>query len=140
MNWVAVGRYILARTREPSIVHRGFAAVTGCIAALSLSGPSRWVAIIVSTSSLLGVLMPDAVQSGYNDASQNVGETTGTKYEQAPADVVTQTTAVHQSGPTPERDHPAPDLVRRQPVPAERRVEENPYPDQFESGGGWGDK
>lgn len=139
MNWVAVGRYILARTSEPSIVHRGFAAVTGCIAALSLSGPSKWVAIIVSASSLIGILMPDAVHSGYNDASQNVGETAKPKYEQTTADVVTQTTTVHQSGPAHECVHPTPDFVR-QPVPAEHRIEENPYPDKFESSGGWGDK
>jgi len=71
MNWVSVGRYVVARTREPSTAHRAVAAVGGLWAALSLSGPEKWVAIVVSASALLGILLPDT-ESGFGDRESNV--------------------------------------------------------------------
>ena len=71
MNWISIAQYILARTKEPSIVHRGVQAVGGLIAAWALTGPERWIGVILSVSALLGILMPDAAtqNSGWNDAS-----------------------------------------------------------------------
>ena len=72
MNWLMILRYIVARTREPSIVHRGVAAAGGLVASFSLSGPEKWVALIVSGSALIGILLPDSVpapSTGFNDAS-----------------------------------------------------------------------
>lgn len=65
MNWRSVAQYLLARTREPSIVHRGVQAVGGIIAAWALAGPERWIGLILSASALVGILMPDAVETAH---------------------------------------------------------------------------
>ena len=65
MNWLAVAQYLLARTREPTIVHRAVQAVGGLIAAWALTGPERWIGLILSTSALIGILMPDAVETAH---------------------------------------------------------------------------
>lgn len=133
MNWLAVGRYILARTREPSTVHRAVAAIGGLMASFSLSGPEKWVAMVVSASALIGILMPDTERptAGFGDRESSE--------PLPPIELVAKPTLVRDVDcsvqPVPDSD-----LVRRQPMPAEHRVEENPYPDKFESGGGWGDK
>lgn len=60
MNWLSIVRYIVSRTREPSTVHRAVAAIGGLAAAFSLSGPEKWVALIVGGSALIGILLPDS--------------------------------------------------------------------------------
>lgn len=120
MKWVPIIRYIIARTKEPSIVHRGVAAIGSFIAALSLSGPEKWVALIVSGSAIIGILIPDTVEpksQGYNDASQDMGEAPTTQPERAGTDVAPQNPVLRWPGAGAECSHSAADGVR-QPVPS----------------------
>ena len=71
MNILPIVRYITARLQEPSIVHRSVAAIGGFSAAFSLTGPEKWVAMIMSASALIGILLPDSPSqpTGFTDAS-----------------------------------------------------------------------
>ena len=138
MNWVAVGRYIVARTREPSTVHRAMAAVGGLWAALSLSGPEQWVAIVVSASALLGILLPDT-ESGFGDRESNVHPP-----QLPPIELVGRPAAdplADQGRAGAGHAGPGADVVQpvdfvRQPVSSQHRAE----PDTRPNLGGFGDR
>lgn len=126
MNWVGVIRYIIERTREPSIVHRAVAAIGGIMAASQLSGPEKWIALILGGSAIIGILMPDAVPpenpSGFQDRDS----------EPLPQPVVAQKDRpVHQPGADPERSNPISGKLR-DPVPTQCKFER--YRDPEDSG------
>lgn len=61
--WVSVVQYVLRRTREPTTVHRAVQTVLGISAGWALTGPERYVALIVGISGLIGILMPDRLDT-----------------------------------------------------------------------------
>ena len=132
MNWLPIARYILARTREPSIVHRSVAAIGGIVAALSLSGPEKWIALVVSASALIGILMPDTERpsAGFGDRESSE--------PLPPIELVAKPTLVRDVDPgiqpVSDSDH------LRQSVSSEHRIEETQHLDPFNPGSGWGDK
>ena len=71
VNLLPIAHYIVDRLQEPSTAHRSIAAIGGFIAALSLTGPEKWVAMVMSVSALVGILLPDSPSqpTGFTDAS-----------------------------------------------------------------------
>lgn len=138
-KWVSIIRYIIARTKEPSIVHRGVAAIGGFIAALSLSGPEKWVALIVSSSAIIGILMPDTVEpklQGYNDASQDAATAPAIEPAGAGADVATRNNIIHRPSVGADYYDATPNGVRQSVLPDTSIIHQQDR--QLESG--WGDK
>lgn len=139
MNWRAVVRYVVARTREPTTVHRAIGAVGGIVAGFSLEGPAKWVALIVGASNLIGIFMPDASPQGYNDATSENRRAP----EYPPIDLVGRPAVplADQAGAVAGDAGPGADVVQpvdfvRQPVPPVRRTE----PDTRPNLGGFGDR
>lgn len=151
MNWLAVGRYVVARTREPSTVHRAVAAIGGFIAAFSLDGSEKWVALVVSASALIGILLPDSetFPTGFGDKES--GPVTEEKPDAVadspsglpPVELVGRPAVplADQAGAVAGDAGPGADVVQpvdfvRQPVPPVRRTE----PDTRPNLGGFGDR
>jgi hypothetical protein len=145
--------WLLRRLREPS-TWRGLVWLA-TVAGLSLR-PDQAEAIVaagMALAGLLGVFLADEPKNvrielppidfvgqsqGYNDASQNVGETPAAELERSGADVAAQNFGVRRAGAGAERGDPAADGLRR-PVPSHPGPDADTQPSGWDRTG-WGDK